>query len=147
MNLIAYEGYSKLLSRQTGTYRVISVDPEYTKIDHNGIQNTVSINRLVKVAKEARSNVDSTSDSRANAEIDPAKEASTEDKKNFYAAAKVVGHENRSKGTHYIVRWYGFGPQDDTVKSIKHISHHSQEAYCRRLRKCQKKPKSTKQMR
>lgn len=49
---IAYKLYSMLLSRDTESYRVIIIRLNYAKIDHDGIQNTVLINRLARVAKE-----------------------------------------------------------------------------------------------
>lgn len=45
----------------------MSFGPEYGKIDHEGVRNTVSTNQVNVVAKERGSNVYITSDSRINA--------------------------------------------------------------------------------
>lgn len=63
-------------------------------IDQDGIRNTVQINRLTRAAKEVRSNFVATPNLRVNADSNSAKEASAEEKRNYYAAEKVVGHEN-----------------------------------------------------
>lgn len=48
---------------------------------------------LTIAAKESRSNLDATSDSRADANNHPAKETTTEEEKNSYATEKVGGHK------------------------------------------------------
>lgn len=91
---MAYEGHWKILLRHTGPYRAIIAGPEYVKIDQDGTQNTVSINRLTSVAKEKRPKMETTSDSRTNNHPNPANETLKVDKKNLYAVKEIVGHEN-----------------------------------------------------
>lgn len=56
------------------------------------------------MAKEARTDLDATCDSRADAYIDQAKETQIEEQKNTYAVDKVVGNESIDTGTQYIAR-------------------------------------------
>lgn len=71
---IVYERCPKLLPHSTGPCRVIGVGSDYNEMVHDGIQNTISIKRLAKVAKDTRSNLEVTFDSGMNADIYPAKE-------------------------------------------------------------------------
>lgn len=64
----------------------------------------MSIIRLTRLAKEARSGLDTTSNSTANADINLAKQVSNDDEKNSYTMEKVVGHRNRLTGTNYMIR-------------------------------------------
>lgn len=89
------------------SYLVFSVTPKYAKIDQHGIWNILSINRLAKVAKEERSNVNVTSKLRTNVNISPAKKVLAKGQNNSYAVAKVFGHYNRPTGTYYNVRRCG----------------------------------------
>lgn len=68
---MAYKGYLKPLPRHTRPYWVISVRPKYAETNQDGIRNIVLINRLTRVAKEARSNRNATSDSRVKSHRDP----------------------------------------------------------------------------
>lgn len=70
---MAYEGYSKILPRRTRPYRLIRIGPEYTKIGQDGFRETVSINRLTRVAREARRSQDATPDLRVNTNTTPPK--------------------------------------------------------------------------
>lgn len=72
-NGMDYEGYSKLLLHRTGPYRVVSVGTKYARIVQNTVLDTVSINRLARALKEARSSVDVTSYSRADSDAGPTK--------------------------------------------------------------------------
>lgn len=81
---IACEGYSKLLPRHTGPYRVISVGSEYSKIDRDDTQNSSSINRLADVGKQERPNKEIISDSRTKTDTSPTTEGSIEEEKGFY---------------------------------------------------------------
>lgn len=92
-NRMAYEGYSKLLPRQTGPYRAISVGSKYAKIERDGIRITVLINRLIRAAKEARLKMEISFDPRPSTDTDQVEEALTENGKTFYAVQKNVGHE------------------------------------------------------
>lgn len=80
--------------RPTGPYRAISVGPKYIQFNQDGIPNTVSINRLIRVAKDVRPNVDAPSASIMNMDPNPAKEASNGEEQNPYAVKKVVGYEH-----------------------------------------------------
>lgn len=102
---MAFERYPELLSRSTGPYRAISAEPEYAKIDQDGMWCTVAINRLTRVAKEGGSNLKITYDSRATTDPKPVKETSIEKEKNYYSVEAIVGHENRPTGTYYAVQW------------------------------------------
>lgn len=42
---MAYRWYSRLAARHTEPHRIISVGPEYDRIDKKGIESTVSRNR------------------------------------------------------------------------------------------------------
>lgn len=68
--------------------------------------------------------MDGTSDLRADANIDSAKEVSTKEGKNCYAVEKTIRHESRHTGTEYIVFWHGYRHQCDTVELAEHIYHH-----------------------
>lgn len=100
------ERASKLLPCRTGPYQAISVEPQYFKIDQDGIRNTVLINRLARMAEEGRPNMEATPDLGANTGTNHAQEWSIDKERNFYAMGKSVGHENRPTGIHYTVRWY-----------------------------------------
>lgn len=69
-----FVGFSKLLTCHKRPYRVISFRSEFVKIDQDGIQNTISINRLARVARELRANMEVSSESRTIADISSAKE-------------------------------------------------------------------------
>lgn len=147
MSSMAYKRYSKLLPCRTEPHRVLSVGPEYDKINQDGTRNTVSTNRLICLSKERNVNLDTKSRPRANADLDSAREASTEVEKKSYAAEKVVGYENRHTGTNYIARWFEYRAQEDTVGPAKHIPHRLQDSCWRRLGKGQQKRKSTRRKR
>lgn len=93
VNCKAYEGYSKLQTRCTGPYQVISVEPRYAKTDQDVIKTNVSIDELTRVAKEGRSNMEVTSYSGTDTDTDTVHKASIEKEKNFYAADKIVVHK------------------------------------------------------
>lgn len=55
--------------------------------------------------------LDTTSDSRASTNLNPAEEASTKEVEKSYAVEKIVGHDSQRTGLYYTVRWYGYGPR------------------------------------
>lgn len=63
-DLMVFEGYSRLQPRGTGLYRVISAELVYAINDQDGIQYTVSINRLTRADGEGRLKMEVKSDSR-----------------------------------------------------------------------------------
>lgn len=65
----------------------------------------MSIIELTIVAKEARSNMDASSDLTTITNIDPAKEASTEEERISYAVERIVGDESPPTSTYYTVQW------------------------------------------
>lgn len=79
---MAFQKYSKLLPFRTRPYQVFIVRPGLAEIGQDGVQNTVSIFWLTRLAEERRSNISLTSDSRANTDTNPAKESSIEEQKN-----------------------------------------------------------------
>lgn len=85
---MAYKKYFKLLLGHTGPYQVISNTPERTKVNRDGIRNTVSINKLNRMAKEKWSKKEVTSDTRNNTDTDPVKEASTRTKRSLIPLIK-----------------------------------------------------------
>lgn len=101
---MAFERYSRLLLRRTGPYQLLSFGPEYAKINQDRIRDSVSINRLTRVAKEERPNVYVTSYSRTNTDSSPVKEPSIKNKKNACATKNIVGHEERPTRTYYTAR-------------------------------------------
>lgn len=98
----------------------------YARMDQEGIRNSVSFNKLTTVAKEAMPNLDDTTDSRAYASIEPAKETLAEEEKYSYAAEKSLGQENRPTETHYNVCWFAYGPQGDSAEPADRIPHYFQ---------------------
>lgn len=86
---MAYEGHFKPLTCRTGPYWAISTGAEYAKIDQKGIWNTVSINRLARVAEESRLNVRVTSDSRTNMDPSSVQDASIKKEENPYAVEEM----------------------------------------------------------
>lgn len=113
---MAYQDYSKLLSRRVGPYLVIRVMIKYARIGQDVIGNTISINPLPRNAKEARSNLGTTSNSRANTNTNFAKEVSTEQENISYAVEEIIGRKGQPTGKYYAVQWYGYRLRDDTVK-------------------------------
>lgn len=71
-NFMAFKRYFKLLPRHAGPYRVISVGAEYAEIDQHDTRNTVSINKISRVASEEMRNMEVRSDSRTNTDTSPA---------------------------------------------------------------------------
>lgn len=59
---MAHGGYSKLLPHHRGPYWIITVGPEYAKIDQDGALDTVSIYRSIRAAEEERPKMKHTSD-------------------------------------------------------------------------------------
>lgn len=118
------EEYSKLLFCCRGPYRFIIIIPEYAKIFQDGIRNTVSNNRLTRLAKEERSKIKTTFDSRTNNDTNPPSEAVTENEKNFNAVRKIFKHKNRPTGTCHITRWYDYELQYNMVDPAAHNPQH-----------------------
>lgn len=105
---MAYKGYSKLLLCFLKHHWVIDDVAEYATMDQNGMENAVSIKRMMRVAHEERPRIEPTSDSSADANTNPASEASTENEaKNAYGENGCQKIELTYRETHYIVRWYG----------------------------------------
>lgn len=72
---------------------------EPAKIGQDAIINTVSINRLTRVAKEGTLKMEVTSESRTSINTKPVLKTSFEAEKNSYAMKRIVGHENRPTRT------------------------------------------------
>ena len=50
-----------------------------------------------------------------------------------YVIDKLVGHEYSSDGTLlFQIRWYGYGPEDDTLQPIRDIPRNHVVTYCKR---------------
>lgn len=78
--------------------------------------------------------METTSDQNADIKTNPANELPNEsDAIKPYKAEKIVWNEKWSTGTNYIVRWYGYGPQKDTVKSASVVAHQFWDVYRRRI--------------
>lgn len=86
---MAFEGYSKPLPCRTIPYLVISVGLEYSKIDLDGTRNTVSTNRLTRVAKEEMTKMKVTFNSKTNTNTNPVPKAPSEEEKNYRAVKNV----------------------------------------------------------
>lgn len=83
------------------------------------------------------------SDPSRDANSNLASEGSTKNEaKNFYAVKNIVGHENQPRRTQYIVRCYGYGPQD--AESAAQIPQHFRDVYWRGLRSIHIRSKATK---
>lgn len=67
---LAAEGYTKLLLKRLGPYRMISVGLNYVKTWQHGLKNTVSIKRITKVPRAIDNDNDDivNEESRANKE-------------------------------------------------------------------------------
>lgn len=101
------------------------------------------MNRLTRVVKEGRLNMEVTYDSMANTDTSRTEEASIEIEKTDYALQNIFGHENQPTGTFRTVRWNDNEPQDNIVEPVKQIPHNFRVPYWQRLRKSQERPKST----
>lgn len=74
------------------------------------------------------------SDVSADAKTIPSSEKSIENEdKNAHPEEKIVIHKNLSTETYYIVRWYGYEPQDSTVRLAAHVLHRFGEAYWKKV--------------
>lgn len=70
-NRLACGWYSELLPRRTRLYPIISIGLKYVKIEQNSIQNTVSISRVARMAKEERTKMGIVSVSKTNNDTNP----------------------------------------------------------------------------
>lgn len=101
---MAYEGYLKPLPGFKGPLLVISIGPEYGKVDQDGTWNAILINRHSRVDKEEEPKMEAKSDAMTNTGTNHTNEASTEKEKSPYAVKKIVGHENIPTGIYITVR-------------------------------------------
>lgn len=80
---MAHGEYSKLLPWRFRPYLAISVGHEYAKTSEDGIQNTESINRLTRLAKDKKPKMEITSTLKTNTDTSPTKDTSFEKEKSF----------------------------------------------------------------
>lgn len=133
VNLRAFERYCKLFLCCTERCRIFSTGPEYAQIHQNDIRNTVSINRLPRVAKAGRPSVGVMSHSRTNIDFSSEKETPSAEVRNCYAMLKFFVHDKRPMHTYYTVRCYGHSPEYDMNGTVKHNPHRFQETYWHNL--------------
>lgn len=130
---MAKSRHRKLLWRTSDPYRIRSVHPHTVNIEYGGISNTVSIACLTLSLTQAqgRDKLHGTKqitrpqhDNRQqwNAVKDSKKEIKGEaivPQKNV--VSRIMHYVYTTKKGRYVVRWYGYGPGDDTMELPRHI--------------------------
>ena len=115
----------KLLPKSTGPFLVTKANADTVTIEEDGLQNTVSIDR---VWKDESSTANPVRESEREVSADPegphGDELIEEDPEmgpDHYAVDKIVGHEEGPTGMLYKIRWYGYSPRDDTMEPEENI--------------------------
>lgn len=110
--------YNKLHSRTTVLFRIISIQSNNVTIDEHGISNTVAIDRVTHapaMGTQPADNKNLLETPTENLNYKP----STGDTE--HSVSGIVQHIKKSKGVHYVVHWYGYGPVHDTVEPRENL--------------------------
>ena len=140
------DGHRKLLPKTTGPHRVKNATTDTLTIDRNGLLDTVSIKRVSKAPQPplarvpppiASSTIRAPPPTRTNpavqrtqttVSVDPESQVPVDlysaelEADMEYAIERVVAHGETEAGTPiYHVRWYGYGPEDDTWEPAENL--------------------------
>jgi len=170
----------KLMFKKTGPYRIVAVQSHTVTLDEDGINNTVSMDRISRASRpppaerpsetaDANSNIDnlganapseemSTSNapvetpddvddgtipstsSQLNSPAPPEEVApdveptNTPTEQREYVVDRIISHEGKGRNKKYVVRWYGYAPEHDTVEPPENLPQHFIRRYWRRKR-------------
>lgn len=114
----------------SGPYKVTEVQAHTVFIDEEGTVNRVVIDRLTPVkksTKHAKQATNTDNESVAQTKSTPkhtVKDANNGDKDKEVekdVISQILHHVQRPEGMHYVVLWYGYGTQDDSVEPAAHI--------------------------
>lgn len=117
----------------------MTVQKSTNTVDKVGISNTVSNDRaahpppifyqtlraITSVQRELSPTKDST----------PCVAHGNDTSKDEYVVERIFRHIGEGDNLRYVVRWYGYGPDVDTVESVHHIQQHFTTSYWRRVNK------------
>lgn len=118
---------SRLLTRRTRTYQIISAILKYTETVLDNVQTLISFHRLIIPTKEESPKLKTALCLKGEIHTCLTHEMSTEDDQRSYTMVKrTVRHRNRSSGTNYIVCLCCNGSQDDISKLADHIHTNSE---------------------
>ena len=124
----------KLKPKKAGPYQVKQVHSHTAVVDEDGLLNTVSTDRLT-IAKHANEDVDAEAGDafRSNDGQHDHDGTVDDDRKNEYVVDKIVRHVDDEGDTKYVVRWYGYGADEDTVEPAEHLPRHFIDRYWKRV--------------
>lgn len=126
--MLAWKPHNKLQSRTTGPFRVVSEQKDTIAIDEEGIPNRVSIDRITHAPLTATQLQQSVTSARPDLDVTgndtPKAARPTDTNKDEYVVDRIVRHIGKGDTLRYVVRWYGYGPQDDTIEPPQHIPQH-----------------------
>ena len=115
----------KLLPRSTGPYLVKSTTEDTVTIEQDGLQNVVSIDRvsMAPSGPVTRPRVRDVTADPEGPHTDTAEDDNNvaEPDSVEYAIDRIVTHRPDKDGMYYRVRWYGYGPEEDTWEPEHHI--------------------------
>ena len=114
-------------------------------IDENGLDNTVSIDRVTRApngqisleaeedATAANEQTPPTEETTAETPQEPTDDASTSGRE--YVIERVMAHKESPEGRLYRVRWHGYTARDDTWEPRRHLPANFVKRYERRVRR------------
>ena len=125
----------KLLPKTTGPYKVIRSTPDTVTISQDGLENTISIDR-VTVAPSRSTPRAVTADPTGPNQLDDTPEESsgengqdTTPTQDEYPIEKIVTHHATDEGIKYQVRWLGYTAAEDTLHFEKDLPYNMVTRY------------------
>ena len=155
----------KLMFKKTGPFKIVATDSHTVTIDEDGLHNTVSIDRISPAPTDESTTAEQitepahrpttnqhsdvtddntssppenvTQGQRTNEESSaPGPEFSDNPAEpEQYAVEKIIGHKGNRRNRRYVVRWYGYSSDFDTVEPPSNIPQHFITRYWRRQQK------------
>lgn len=113
-----------------GPYRVLGVRPEYLQILQEGVENSVSINRVARVTKEGGPPyvpLPKTVGPNETPRQLATKLQGINEKD--YVLERVFHDVTTKTGPPHVVGWYGYSSKYDSVKPSEHLPKHFVNAY------------------
>lgn len=130
---LATEGYSELLLKRHGPYRMLNVGTNCLKILQQRLGNSVSIIRITQGTQEEKNTDQPLSNTVGIAETSCQRASKLQDTNNKQYTVKRFRHNVLMKtGWHYVVRWYSYNSKDNIVKPPKHFPKYFVDAYYHR---------------
>ena len=113
---------SKLLTKLYGPFEVTDVSGDLITVNENVIRHPISVDRVSLDHSSQQPTNDSTPQATQSVtqhrsffpQLDTVPALSSTNDPDLYAVNKLVEHRTYNHQRVYKIRWYGYGPQDDT---------------------------------